>query len=68
MRWHAVAISIVALSGCKPNDASVARAGVKDWNSLTIELSRSSCYGACPSYEVKIDGDGIIMNAKPVDR
>ena len=30
----------------------------KDMSSLSITLTRSSCYGTCPVYEVTIQGDG----------
>jgi tetratricopeptide (TPR) repeat protein len=31
-----------------------------DWNSLTIVLSRSMCFGPCPAYQVEIRGDGSV--------
>ena len=33
---------------------------IHDWNSLTITLSRSPCFGACPVYEVTIHVDGSV--------
>jgi hypothetical protein len=33
---------------------------IHDWNSLTITLSRSPCFGACPVYDVTIHGDGSV--------
>lgn len=33
---------------------------VKDWNSVRIGLSRSGCFGTCPSYSVEIAGDGSV--------
>jgi hypothetical protein len=34
---------------------------VRDWSSLTITLSRSLCYGTCPSYWLEIHGDGTVL-------
>ena len=34
---------------------------IHDWNSLRITLSRSPCYGRCPTYEVEIHGDGTVL-------
>lgn len=34
---------------------------IKDWTSLRITLSRSLCYGTCPSYSVQISGDGKVV-------
>jgi len=33
---------------------------VKDWNSVKIGLSRTTCYGSCPSYTVEISGNGSV--------
>jgi hypothetical protein len=33
---------------------------ITDWNSLRITLIRTQCYGACPSYTVRISGDGTV--------
>lgn len=33
---------------------------VKDWNSVKIGLSRTTCYGTCPSYSVEISGNGAV--------
>jgi hypothetical protein len=33
---------------------------VKKWASVKITLRRTSCLGACPAYEVQIDGDGRV--------
>jgi hypothetical protein len=33
---------------------------VKDLSAIRIELSRSGCYGWCPSYSVSIDGNGEV--------
>ena len=32
----------------------------RDYDNLEISLDRSSCYGACPSYVVKVSGDGNV--------
>ena len=34
---------------------------IKDWSSLRITLSRTVCFGTCPSYRVEIRGDGTIL-------
>lgn len=34
---------------------------IHDWNSLRITLSRSGCYGMCPTYEIEIHGDGTVL-------
>lgn len=31
-----------------------------DTSDLTIELARSSCFGTCPAYELKVSGDGSV--------
>ena len=33
---------------------------IRDWNTLNISLVRTMCFGACPSYQVEILGDGTI--------
>jgi ankyrin repeat protein len=33
---------------------------VKDWDSVIIKLTRTGCFGACPSYEVEVHGDGTV--------
>ena len=42
-------------------DAHVAFPEIHDWNSLRITLSRSPCYGRCPTYEIEIHGDGTVV-------
>ena len=34
---------------------------IRNWSSLKITLSRSICFGACPSYTVEVDGDGTVL-------
>ena len=34
---------------------------IRDWNSLRITLTRTPCYGMCPSYTVEIHGDGTVL-------
>ncbi len=34
---------------------------VKDWKTLVITLSRTSCFGRCPDYTVEIHGDGTVI-------
>jgi hypothetical protein len=33
---------------------------VRDWKTVRIALSRSGCFGTCPSYTVLITGDGAV--------
>lgn len=33
---------------------------IKDWASLRMTLSRTSCFGTCPSYSVEVRGDGEV--------
>ncbi len=34
---------------------------VHNWNSVKIVLSRTGCFGACPSYRVEVHGDGAVL-------
>jgi hypothetical protein len=34
---------------------------VNDWKSVTITLSRTGCFGACPAYSVDILGNGSVV-------
>jgi ankyrin repeat protein len=34
---------------------------VKDWKTVKITLARTGCFGACPSYEVEVRGDGSVF-------
>lgn len=63
MRWQAMALSGAALASCAPDNTvatSGALPGIKDRNTLRIELVRTACYGACPMYGVEIRGDGTV--------
>lgn len=40
--------------------ASVPFPEVTDLSTVTIGLSRTSCFGSCPSYELTISGDGTV--------
>jgi len=33
---------------------------IKDWASLRMTLSRTSCFGSCPSYSVEVRGNGAV--------
>lgn len=33
---------------------------IQNWNSLVIGLTRTTCFGTCPSYSVKIRGNGTV--------
>jgi hypothetical protein len=45
----------------QPSNVHVAFPEIHDWNSLRITLSRSGCYGRCPTYEIEIRGDGTVL-------
>jgi ankyrin repeat protein len=34
---------------------------IRDWNSVVVRLSRSGCFGTCPSYSVEIHGNGTVL-------
>ncbi len=34
---------------------------VHNWNSVKIVLSRTGCFGPCPSYEIEVHGDGSVL-------
>jgi ankyrin repeat protein len=34
---------------------------IRNWNSVKIVLSRTACYGMCPSYRVEVHGDGAVL-------
>lgn len=34
---------------------------IHNWRSVKIVLSRTGCYGTCPSYRVEIHGDGTVL-------
>ncbi len=34
---------------------------VRNWKSLRMTLSRSSCFGSCPDYSVEVRGDGSVL-------
>lgn len=34
---------------------------IRNWESLTIRLSRGACFGMCPSYLVTVRGDGNVV-------
>ncbi len=34
---------------------------VHSWNSIKIVLSRTGCFGTCPSYRVEVHGDGAVL-------
>jgi len=51
------------LAGCatyNPETENAPISEVEAWESVSISLSRSSCFGACPSYIVEIKGDGTV--------
>ncbi len=33
---------------------------IRDWSTLKISLTRTGCFGTCPSYRVGIDADGTV--------
>ncbi|HLJ88756.1 MAG TPA: ankyrin repeat domain-containing protein [Candidatus Angelobacter sp.] len=34
---------------------------IHDWSSIKIVLSRTGCFGTCPSYRVEVHGDGTVL-------
>lgn len=34
---------------------------IKKWNLVKIVLSRTGCFGTCPSYDVEVHGDGTVL-------
>ena len=38
----------------------VAFPAIHDWKTLEISLARTMCFGACPTYQVEIAGDGTV--------
>jgi len=34
---------------------------VREWNTVVMTLSRTSCLGSCPDYEVTVHGDGTVI-------
>jgi ankyrin repeat protein len=34
---------------------------VRNWTSVKIALSRTGCFGTCPSYSVEVHGDGTVL-------
>lgn len=34
---------------------------IHNWHSVKIVLSRTGCYGMCPSYRVEVHGDGTVL-------
>jgi hypothetical protein len=69
-RWILLATLLGASLGFSHNSRAqvnpqpnvhVAFPEIHDWNSLRITLSRSPCYGKCPTYEVEIHGDGTVL-------
>jgi hypothetical protein len=51
--------SYAPINGYDTSPASETPA-VHDWDSVSFGLSRSICFGACPSYVVEITGDGTV--------
>jgi ankyrin repeat protein len=75
MRWVATVALLLAISACSaqvgyrveklPNGGrpwtTVPFPEISDWSTLNISLSRSACYGTCPSYKVEVHGDGTVL-------
>jgi len=54
----AVALVVLAVLWLPTPGYSLAHA--KDMNSLTIEMSRTSCFGMCPIYTITVHGNGLV--------
>lgn len=53
--------SVAVLSIRKRSEIHIPFPEIHDWNSLRITLSRSGCYGMCPTYETEIHGNGTVL-------
>jgi hypothetical protein len=53
--------SVAVLPFWKRSETHIPFPEVHDWNSLRITLSRGSCYGTCPIYDIEIHGDGTVL-------
>lgn len=53
--------SLIILPIAERREAHIPFPEIHDWNSLRITLSRSGCYGMCPTYAVEIHGDGTVL-------
>ena len=53
------AVCFGSLSSCESSDFKF-DTPPRDYENLEISLDRSSCYGGCPSYVVKVSGDGNV--------
>jgi ankyrin repeat protein len=54
-----IEIPIRALVEQSPKHVSFPQ--VHNWNSVKIVLSRTGCFGTCPSYSVEVHGDGAVL-------
>ena len=44
-----------------PSSSEASFPEIKDWSSLRITLSRTECFGTCPSYSLTVSGDGHVV-------
>lgn len=58
LRVAAIAISLIAVSGCKQKAQLSADAAD---SSLVVSLERGPCHGTCPVYRVDVYGDGKVQ-------
>jgi Domain of unknown function (DUF6438) len=70
LQWTLTAILLFASLGFGQNSSAqleshpnvnAAFPEIRDWNTLRVTLSRSGCYGKCPTYQVEIHGDGTVL-------
>jgi len=71
MKTIFAAVAVVALagplSGCiapgphAPQGQTQGDYAVRNWDTLTIALERTPCFGFCPDYRVEVHGDGTVV-------
>jgi len=56
----AILVACTSLDPANESAPASETLGFQDWDSVSFHLSRSICFGACPSYIVEIKGDGTV--------
>ncbi|CAM3654069.1 DUF6438 domain-containing protein [Litorimonas haliclonae] len=60
LRSLALTTTLASCATYNPQTENASISEVETWDSVSISLSRSLCFGACPSYFVEIEGDGTV--------